>query len=301
MEHGIMALKDWIRLLMLALVWGSAFFLIEIALRSAGPFTIVLVRVLVAAIALHIYCYFRGVFFWPNIKLACEFAILGLIANAIPFTLISLGQTKIDSGLTAIIIATTPLFTIAVAHLFGRSETVTPAKIAGLTVGIAGIVFLMGPTTLANISGDEWGEATILLAAFFYAISAVYGRRFMELPPAAVAAWMLTAASIILVPTAFSIETPFSPLPSLMPLVAMIALALLSTAFAFILYFKILASAGATNAMLVTFVQPPLAILLGVLFLNETLSMHQLGGLLLILTGLALVDGRLVSLAKRAW
>jgi len=293
----LMNLSDWIRLLILSLVWGSSFILIEISLRGAGPFTIVFIRIFIAALLLHLYCGFQKCSIRPNRTQLAAFVIMGIIASVIPFLLIAYGQIGTDSGLAAILIAPTPLFTVTIAYLWGRSETITPAKIAGVMAGILGVAVLMGPDALAGLQGGQLGKYAILLAAFFYAFSAVYGRRFREFPPAAVAAWMLTMATIAMAPLAMIFEQPLSQAIPPGPLAAMIAVATFSTAFAYILYFTILANAGATNAMLVTFVQPPLAIMLGIVFLGESLEWHQLGGLAIILTGLAFVDGRIIKLA----
>lgn len=141
-----------------------------------------------------------------------------------------------------------------------------------MLTGLAGVIVLMKPNTLAGLGCNWLGQFLILGAALSYAVGAVYGRRFRELPPVAAAAGMLVFASLYFAPAAFMFETPFSPVPDWGPIAAMLALALLSSALAYILYFTVLKNVGATNAMLLTIIQPPLAILLGVTFLGETLS-----------------------------
>ena len=296
-----MGLADWLRILLLSLLWGSAFFYIEIALQFSGPLTIVLARVGLAAAALMIYCAIRGIPIMLDGRELRELAILAVLACVLPFTLIAAGQVQITSGLTAILIASTPLFTVLLGHLWDRMEPATPAKLGGVLTGMLGVAVLMGADALSGLSGTILGQLAVLASALIYAISALYARRMRQMRPARISAWMLTLSALILAPFAFLIESPFVPLPEPSGFAALAALALLSTALAFLLYFRVLASAGATNAMLVTFVQPPVAILLGVLFLNERLEPHHLAGMMLIFVGLALVDGRVLRLVgKRA-
>ncbi|MEM8744034.1 MAG: DMT family transporter [Pseudomonadota bacterium] len=291
-----MATSDWLRLLLLSLLWGCAFFFIEIALEDSGPLTIVLVRVGGAGLALLIYCLARGIPIGLEPRTFGQIAMLAVVACALPFTLIATGQIWITSGLTAILIASTPFFTVLLGHLWGRMEPATPTKIGGVLIGMLGVAILMGSDVLTGLSGTLPGQLAVLAAAFSYAIGALYGRRFRDIRPSLISTWMLIFAALMLAPLAFLFETPFDPLPDVPALAALAALALLSTALAFLLYFRILASAGATNAMLVTFVQPPVAILLGVLFLKEAFLPHHFAGMVLIFVGLALVDGRVVRL-----
>ena len=296
-----MGLADWLRILLLSLVWGSSFFYIEIALQSSGPLTIVLARVGLAASALMLYCKLRGTPIALDRRLLGSLCVLSLLGNVLPFSLITLGQTQIESGLAAILIAATPFFTVLLGHVWSRMEPATLPKVTGVLIGIAGVAVLMGADVGQGLSGSLAGQLAVLAAAFVYGFSALYARRFREMRPSLLSAWMLTFSTLILAPVAFLIERPFATFPEASGLAAIAALALLSTAFAYLLYFRVLASAGATNAMLVTFVQPLVAILLGVLFLHERFEPHHLAGMLLIFVGLALVDGRIVRyVVKRA-
>lgn len=280
--------------MLLALLWGSSFFFMEVALVDIGPVTIVFGRVVLAALALIFYCLLRDIRVALTRKLVVEFIIMGIIANAIPFTLITLGQVQITSSLSAIIIATTPLFSVLLGHYWGRKEPATPAKLAGVLTGITGVAVLIGFDVLAEVSTSTAGQFAIVGAAFFYGLSAVFGRRFSDIPPAVTSAAMLSTATLIMGPLAFMLESPLDPLPALPAWSALLALGLASTALAYLIYFRILAEAGATNVMLVTLIQPPVSIFLGVTFLSETVAPHQFGGLAIILAGLVLVDGRLM-------
>lgn len=294
-----MGLADWLRILLLSLLWGSSFFYIEIALQSSGPLTIVLARVALAATALMLYCKLRGTPIALNRRVLGSLCVLALLGSVLPFSLITAGQTQIESGLTAILIAAAPFFTVLLGHVWSRMEPATLPKITGILIGMAGVAVLMGADVGQGLSGSLIGQLAVLTAAFVYASSALYARRFREMPPSLLSAWMLTFSTLILAPVAFLIERPFETFPEPSGLAAIAALALLSTAFAYLLYFRVLASAGATNAMLVTFVQPLVAILLGVLFLHERFEVHQLAGMMLIFIGLALVDGRVVRYVAR--
>lgn len=294
-----MARADWIRLFVIALVWGSAFFLIEIALRDTGPLTLVTARLILGATTLLLYCWLAGIRIKLPARRVAAFCFMGLFGNTIPFSLIALGQTQITSSLTAILIATTPLFTVIVGHLWKRAEPATITKFSGVFIGFCGVLVLMGPTAFMNLASNALGQAAILGAAFSYSVSAVFGRRFRDIPAPATAAGMLVTSSVMMLPLAFAFESPLATIPSGATLACIAMLGILSTALAYILYFKILTNAGATNAMLVTIIQPPIAIMLGVAFLSETLDQNQLFGLGLILVGLFLVDGRIVQKALR--
>lgn len=288
-----MPAMDWIRILILSLVWGSSFLLMEIALRESGPLTITFARSFLAMIPLHLYAALRGRTISYTPRLVGSFLIMGFFANALPFFLIALGQTRIESGLAAILIATTPILTVVLGHLWGRTEAATAMKFAGVLVGFTGVTLLIGIDALTGLGSSPAGQAALLGAALCHAVSALYGRRFTDLPVAATTASMLTASTLYALPLAFLFETPFAPMPGLAGLSALAAISLSSTALAYMLYFQILASSGATNAMLVTLVQPPLAVFLGMYFLGERLELHQLAGLSFILGGLLLIDGRL--------
>jgi drug/metabolite transporter (DMT)-like permease len=227
---------------------------------------------------------------------------MSLLNNAIPFTLIVWGQGHIASGLASILNATTPLFTVLVAHVFTQDERLTGRRFAGVIVGFAGVAVMIGGAALQSLGVDILAQLAVLVAALSYAFSSVFGRRFkaMGIAPVATATGQLTASSIMLIPLALIVDRPWTlPSPSAAAVMAMLGLALLSTAFAYILFFRLLASAGATNTGLVTFLIPVSAILFGVTILNEHLEPRHVAGMALIGLGLALIDGRLVTMVSR--
>jgi drug/metabolite transporter (DMT)-like permease len=207
------------------------------------------------------------------------------------------GQLRIGSGLASILNATTPLWTVVVAHLLTADEKMNVAKLAGVLIGVAGVAVMIGPIALAGLAGDVAAQLAVIAATLSYAFAGLYGRRFarMGVKPMVVAAGQVGATTLMLLPVALLVDTPWTlPMPGVRTWAALAGLALLSTALAYVLYFRILAKAGATNLLLVTFLIPVSGVLMGVLVLDETLAPRQLAGMALIGLGLAAIDGRLL-------
>ncbi|MDQ7249547.1 DMT family transporter [Dongia sedimenti] len=285
--------SDWLLLILLSVVWGGSFFFAKVAVAELPPLTIVLARVVIAAAALHLLVIATGRRMPVEPLLWRDFLLMGLLNNAIPFSLIFWGQQAIASGLASILNATTPLFTVLVAHAFTRDERATPAKLIGVGLGLAGVALMLGLDLAAGLGTHLLSELAVLAAALSYAFAGVFGRRFRGRPPLVVAAGQLTGSSVLILPLALLIDRPWlGANPSLGVWAALIGLALLSTALAYVIFFRILARAGATNLLLVTFLIPVSALLLGVAFLAEAVSAHQLLGMALIGCGLAVIDGR---------
>ena len=290
---------DWLLLLALSILWGGSFFFVGVAVKALPPFTIVLLRVATAAIALHVVLRVgRTPMPWDGRTWRAFFG-MGLLNNAIPFSLIVWGQTHIASGLASILNATTPLFTVLIAHMLTADERLTRGRIAGVLVGLAGVVVLIGPQALAGLGNDVTAQLAVLAAAISYGFAAIFGRRFkrMGVPPLATAAGQVTASSMLLLPIAMLVDRPWTlQAPGLPVWGAVLGLALLSTALAYVLFFRILASAGAVNLMLVTFLIPVSALVLGSAFLGEAPAPADFVGMALIGLGLAAIDGRLAPL-----
>jgi len=283
----------WGLLVLLGLIWGGSFFFARIAVYYVPPLTLVFLRLFLAALALHVYI--AGRFdIYPILKARWrEFLILGLINNALPHALIFFGQTRIGAGLAAILNATTPIWTVLIANYFTSDEKLSSAKIAGCLVGLAGTIVLIGPGISTGSEAPLWALLLPVLAAVSYGFAATYGKRFRDVPAPVTSAGQLTASSLIALPLSLLADRPWTlAIPPLDAILAILALALLSTAFGYILYFRIMAAAGATNASLVTLLVPPSAILLGVLFLGERLSAAEYAGMALIGFGLVILDGR---------
>ena len=299
--HRLMGRAEWTIMLALALIWGAAFFCIKVAVTHVEPLTYVWLRLSIAAAALWALLRWRGDRLSLPLKLWGAILVLALLNNMIPFALFGWGQQRIASGLASILNATTPIWGVIAAHLWTRDERMTPARMIGVLIGFAGVATMIGPDLL--LGGDSvLPQLACLAAALCYAVAGVWARRFKGLgvPPLKVAAAQLIVGAFCMAPLALAIDQPWlDAWPPLEAWAAIIALALVATAFGYVLYFRLIDRAGATNALLVTLLVPPTAILLGGLFFNERLTGGQFGGLAFIALGLALIDGRLLALLRR--
>lgn len=302
MIHTQMDKSDWAILGILALIWGGAFVFIGIAVRHVDPLTYVWLRLTIAAAAMWIFLKIKGHSLGLPRPVWGSILLLALLNNALPFTLFGWGQTHIASGLAAILNATTPIWGVIVAHLLTRDERLTPRKLGGVLLGFAGVATMIGPTLLANIGRGAVAQLACIAASLSYALAAVWARRFkvLGLSPMSVTTGQLTAGAAMMLPMMLIFGQPWAhPFPPVSAWGAIIALALFCTAFGYVLYFRLIDSAGATNALLVTLLVPPVAILLGAVLLNETLAPHDFAGLALIALGLAAIDGRLLTVLSR--
>ncbi len=288
---------EWGLLLGLSVLWGGSFFFVGIALSALPPLTLVVLRVGLAAAILALVLRLRGIPMPRGASVWRAFLGAAFLNNAVPFCLIAWGQTHIASGLAAILNATTPLFGVLVAHVLTTDERLTAHRLAGVLAGLAGVAVMVGPSLLAGLGAEVLAQGAILLAALSYAFAGIYGRRFkrMGIPPLSAAAGQVTAATALLLPVALAVDRPWTlGMPPLTVVAAVVGLAALSTAFAYVIFFRLLASAGATNLMLVTFLIPVSALLLGALVLGEPVVPRQLLGMALIGAGLVAIDGRLL-------
>jgi drug/metabolite transporter (DMT)-like permease len=299
--NQVMGATDWVLLVCLASLWGGSFFFSKVALAELRPFTVVLGRVSIAAAVLHVVVIASGHRMPGSIKLWSQFFVMGALNNLLPFSLIFWGQTRIASGLAAILNSTTPLFTAVFAHFLTRDERLTPNRLVGILLGIAGVSAMMGEEALGGLSGHVIAQIAVLGAAACYGLAGIYGRRFKGITPVVTATGQVTATSIMILPVALIADQPWTlAMPSALTWGAVVGLAVLSTALAYILYFRILATAGPTNLLLVTFLIPVSALLLGTMILGEHLGARHLGGMALIALGLAAMDGRPLQLFKRS-
>jgi drug/metabolite transporter (DMT)-like permease len=290
-----MGLAEWGLLLFLSVLWGGSFFFSKVALTELPPFTVVFARVTLAAATLALYLVLTGRGL-PRGRVWLSFLGMGLLNNIIPFSLIFWGQTAIASGLASILNATTPIFTILVAQFLTTDERLTAGKFAGVVLGLAGVAVLMGGGVVATDTPALLGMAACLGAALSYGFAGAFGRRFRRLgvPPASVAFGQTAASTLMMAPIAALADAPWTlPMPSAVTIGALLGLAVLSTALAYIVFFRILSSGGATNASLVTLLIPVSAILLGSLVLGERLAANHFAGMALIALGLVAIDGRL--------
>lgn len=297
-----MGLIEWILLIALSVLWGGSFFFVEVAVDALGPLTIVALRVGLAAVALNLVVLTVGLRMPKDRILWASFLGMGLFNNMIPFSLIVWGQAQITSGLASILNASTPFFTVVAAHYLTSDEKMTGGRLAGVIIGVAGVVSMIGAEALKGLDANMLAQLAVLGAAISYAYAGIFGRRFRTLgcSPLVTAAGQVTASAVVLIPLAFVTEQPWTlPLPSANVWWAVLGLALFSTALAYILYFRLLATAGPTNLLLVTFLVPISVILLGTVVLGEELESKHLAGIGIIGLGLAMIDGRPWRLLRR--
>jgi drug/metabolite transporter (DMT)-like permease len=286
---------EWLLLLALSVLWGGSFFLAKLAVREVPPLALVLARVAIAALALHAVVLASGRRMPRSAPAWRAFAAMGLLNNAIPFTLIFWGQTRIASGLASVLNATTPLFTLVVAHFLTDDERLGARRVAGVLLGVLGVAVVLGPGPLRGLGGDAPGQLAVLGAAVSYAFAGAFGRRFrrMGIAPLEVECGQVTASAAMLLPAVLALAPPWRvPRPGAVTVAAVLALGLASTALAYVLFFRILAVAGAANVMLVTLLVPVTAILLGAAVLGERLLPRQAAGAAVLAVALAVVDGR---------
>jgi drug/metabolite transporter (DMT)-like permease len=298
-----MGAAEWGTLGALSALWGGSFFLAAVAVAEVPPLSLVLGRVGIAAAALLLLTRACGEPLPAGGRLWLAFAVMGVLNNLLPFALIFWAQTRIASGLAAVLNATTPLFAALLAHGLTRDERLTPARLSGVLLGLGGVAVMVGPGVLGAAGASLLAELAVLGAALSYALAGIFGRRFARagLSPMATAAGQIAASTALLLPVALTVDRPWAlPAPSAAALGAVLGLALLCTALAYVLYFRLLARAGATNLLLVTLLIPVSAILLGTLFLGERLETRQIAGMALIAAGLAAIDGRALAPLRRA-
>jgi len=230
------------------------------------------------------------------------FFAMGLLNNAVPFCLVVWGQSHIASGLAAILNATTPISTVIMAHLLTDDEKMTGNRFLGVVIGLFGVVVLVGPDSLMGLGTNVLAQVAVLTAAVLYAFAGVYGRRFklMGIDPILTANGQVTASAIVLFPIVMLVDHPWTlAMPALPVWEAIAGSAVLSTALGYVLYFRILATAGATNLLLVTFLIPVSAIIMGTFGLGERLDVRHFAGLAFIGAGLVAIDGRLLARIRR--
>lgn len=289
-----MTSRQWLLLGLLSFIWGGSYFFVEVALRDLPPLTLVWCRVTLAAMALGLYLFAKGKPFPRSFTLWSALLLMGVLNNALPFSLIVSGQSYISSGFASIINASTPFFTILVAGVFLADERFSTRKMLGVLVGFSGVAMMMG---LDATRGDYpwWAPVLPLLATVCYAFATVFGRRFQTwgVDPSSVAFGQAVMSSLCLLPVAIGVDDALAlAMPSTDTILALLGLGVVSTAVAYVMFFKLLATAGATNLVLVTMLVPASAMLLGVSFLGEKLVWSQLAGFAVIGLGLSIIDGR---------
>ncbi|WP_259782742.1 DMT family transporter [Aestuariispira ectoiniformans] len=283
-----MSYAMWAALFGLAMLWGGAFVFVGYALDYLDPLAVVALRVSLAAPVLWVVVLLKQIALPRSSWIWLGFIALGVINNAVPFYLITWGQQHIDSGLASLLNGATPMFGAILAHFLTEDEKLSLTKIAGLVLGFVGVALLMQPSVVVSMDA-LLGQLAVLGGALSYAFAGMVGKRLRNVPPMMTATGQLTASSLILLPTCY-LSGGFATAtwsPSLWMVLA--ALAVASTAIAYLLYFTLIKQAGATNAMTVTLLIPLFATVMGMVWLGERPTMISWVSMVLILTGVGLV------------
>jgi len=289
-------LGDWALLGLLGILWSGSYIFVSIAVREVPPFTLVFVRVSLAALLLWLVAAASGAAFPRQARTWAALALGGFLNCAVPFVLLFWGQQHLPASLAAILISTGPLLTIVCAHFLTRDEPMNAQKVIGVSVGLVGAAVLIGLDALSDFGVQSLAELAVLGAALCYALAAVVSRQFAGQPPIVTAVGQLATSALVILPAALIVDRPWHmPLPGAAGLGATAGLTLFSTALAYIVFFRLLRNIGAGNAMLVSFLTPVGASILGTALLGEHLEAHNVAGMVLIFAGFAVIDGRLLS------
>jgi len=291
--------RDCSLLAVLSVLWGGSFFFNGAALRELPPLTLVFLRVALGAAMLLPLLRMQGIGLPKGIAGWKPFFAIGLLNNVIPFSLIVIGQTFIPSGLASILNATTPLFTVMVMAAMGE-EALQMRRLAGVALGVAGVVILRG-WGIETRPGQGLGILLCLAGALSYGFAALAARRLLkDSAPLGTATFQLMASTVMMAVVAGAAEQPWRvPMPGVTTWLAVLGLAALSTALAYIVFFQIIRRSGASNVMLVTLLIPVTAILLGWLVLGEPISAREIAGAIVIGSALLVIDGRALRLLRR--
>lgn len=292
--------RDWSRLVLLSVLWGGTFFFTGVALKELPPLTLVFLRLSIAALILLPLLWVNGVRFPAGVAGWRPFAVMALINNVIPFSLIVMAQTYIPGGTAAVVNATTPVFTVLVAAAFGEEKLIL-RRVAGVLLGLCGVIILKGYDFDIS-SNQSIGIALCLGATISFGFSALWAtRKLAGTPPIGTATFQLISASLMMAVLASIFDRPWQlQMPGLVTWLAILGIASLSTALAFILFFQIVTRSGASNVMLVTLLVPVSAILLGYFFLGERIEAREIVGALVIASALLVMDGRVFRLFRRS-
>lgn len=289
-----MTLRDWVLLIFLSVIWGGSFYFVGVAVKEVPPFTIVFCRVAIAALVLWVVVGLKKQPLPASVNVWGAFMVLGLLNNVIPFSLIAWGQSHIESGLASILNATSPIFSAVLAHFFTRQEKLTPRRVLGIIIGWLGVAVLFRIQVINGFGVKGLGQAAVLIASVSYALAAVFGTRLKQIPPLVTSAGMLTCSALMTLPVSLVLDRPWHLSPDTGTMAAIFCLAAVSTSLAYLIYFKILATSGPTNILLVTFLIPVSAVFFGWLLLGEHLGKDVFIGMGMIVIGLMVLDGRVM-------
>jgi drug/metabolite transporter (DMT)-like permease len=294
--------RAWLEMLLLGAIWGGVFLAVALALEEISIFSLVTMRVGFAAAVLWIYVLIRKQRFPTDWKVWSSLIFMGILNNAVPFTLLNFGQTQIESGLTSILNAGAVVFATLISAIFLKDERLTPRKLLGVVLGMSGVVTVIGFQALQTFDLRSLGQIACIGATVFYAFAGVWARKHLSsISPAVSSAGMLTGSTLVMAPLTIWLDGWPTWNYSGLAWLSLIYIVVIATVVAYLLYFRVLASAGANNTLLVTLVVPPIAVTLGALALAKQLPLRSYMGFALIALALAVIDGRLWKLARRTF
>jgi len=272
---------------MLGAIWGGSFLLIKLAVADIPPATVAAIRIVIGAAVITAVARAHGQRLWDLRRAWLPLLAMGSLGTVLPFILIGWGETHIESGLAAILMTAVPVSTVLLAHIFVHDEPLSWAKITGVLLGFAGVVVLIGPAALSRLGGELFGQLAVLLATLCYAVNSIIARQLRQVGSESVGAGMLIAAAICAVPLSLLLDRPWQLAPSWQSLAAVVTLGWLCTGAGYLLFFRMIASAGAGFASLNNFLVPLCGVLWGAIVLDERLEPRAFAALLLILAGVA--------------
>ena len=288
--------KDWILVILLGLFWGSSFFFVEMLLSYLSPFMIVYLRVSIASIFLIVFIIIRGTKFKLSLKNLFNLFIMSLLNNVFPFLLITFGQQTTTGGLASILNANTSFIGILLASLFLPLERLNFYRLIGVSIGVLGVIIAIGYQNIIQLNHDDLGKYLILIATLSYGFAGVWGKlKLQNFTPIIAATGMLTMSTIILTPYAFTMHLEEIYSLNFFILKYAFVFAIICSVFAYFLYFKILESAGAGNLLICTIIIPPSSIFLNAFILDQIITFNECLGLIIIILGLIILDGRLIN------
>lgn len=282
-----------ILLFILALLWGSSFTLIKVAIETVPPSTIVLGRLVIGAALLMLLLKIKGIALPKSLLLWLAFLVQGILQSALPFTLISWGEKYIDSGLAGLLNSTPPLFAFLITFFILKQNDAPLRKFIGVAVGLLGVLITIGPEILNGSSENIWGQLAIIGSSISYAIAAIYAKRFTDQPVLLTAACSMLMAALVMAPISLIFDKPWLLAPSNEALLSIIALGIFSTTIAMIIYFRLVKTLGAVGVTSGSYLRAGFSVVLGIIFLGESLNLSLILGLILIFLSVAIISGQI--------
>ena len=282
-------IKEYLLLGVLALVWGASYLFIDVALESFPPATLMTLRVLIAATLLWGLMSFKGLRFPPRNRWGALFVQSILNASG-AWLLLAWGQQYTESGLAGVINSTSPIFVVIFSALLSNLTTPSPRKICGAVLGIAGVVFIIGPSALSGLGQNVAAQLAILAGAALYGMAAIRGRHFSDLNPIVTSTATLVWAAVVLLPIALIMEQPWTLSPSPKSLTALGALGIFSTAMALLIYFRLVNTLGSLGTASQAYLRAGISVALGVVILGERMSLQTSLGLGVVILAVILIN-----------